>query len=148
MADDRPRPLTPTLSHEGRGGLTGFAATAVTDNHYPHKRLLAIAAPSLSARNFAQTMLSATIGSLRTAVPNLLLCGSWIKTSEALHDMEKAVVTGMRAANALIEERGGIPFAIQPLRRRSTLQRISARLGRRLPTPPTVLGHRREQRIR
>ncbi len=85
---------------------------------------------------------------MRTTVPNLLLCGSWIKTSEALHDMEKAVVTGMRAANALIEETGGIPFPVQPLRRRSTLQRISARLGRRLPMPPTVRGHRREQRVR
>jgi len=29
---------------------------------------LAIAAPSLSARSFAQTMLSATVGSVRTAV--------------------------------------------------------------------------------
>ncbi len=35
----------------------------------PHSFLLAIAAPSASARNFAQTMLSTTIGSVRTAVP-------------------------------------------------------------------------------
>jgi len=36
---------------------------------YPHSRLLAMAAPSPSARSFAQTMLSATAGSVRTAVP-------------------------------------------------------------------------------
>jgi len=35
----------------------------------PHNRLLAMAAPSLSARSFAQTMLSVTFGSLSTAVP-------------------------------------------------------------------------------
>src|SRR6185436_3291172 len=35
----------------------------------PQSRWLAIAAPSPSAFNFAQTMLSATIGSVRTAVP-------------------------------------------------------------------------------
>src|SRR5262249_33166971 len=35
----------------------------------PHSRSLAIAAPSPSAFSFAQTMLSATIGSVRTAVP-------------------------------------------------------------------------------
>ena len=35
----------------------------------PHSFLLAIAAPSLSARNFAQTIESTTVGSARTAVP-------------------------------------------------------------------------------
>ena len=35
----------------------------------PHSRWLAIAAPSPSALSFAQTMLSTTIGSVRTAVP-------------------------------------------------------------------------------
>ena len=43
-----------------RGGYAAFA---------PHNFLLAIAAPSLSARNFAQTIESATVGSARTAVP-------------------------------------------------------------------------------
>ena len=42
------------------------AASLVYD---PHSRLLAMAAPSLSARSFAQTMLSVTFGSLSTAVP-------------------------------------------------------------------------------
>src|SRR5262249_21463575 len=36
---------------------------------YPHSRALAIAAPSASARNFAQTMLGATIGDAVAAVP-------------------------------------------------------------------------------
>ena len=40
-----------------------------TEQVQPHNRLLAMAAPSLSARSLAQTMLSATIGSARTAVP-------------------------------------------------------------------------------
>ena len=79
---------------------------------------------------------------MRTRVPNLVLCGSWIKTDEAVHDMEKAVVTGMRAANALIEERGQRAFPIQALRRRSILQRLSSQLPF-VPTHPAVRDHRR-----
>lgn len=72
---------------------------------------------------------------MRTAVPNLVLCGSWIKTDDAVHDMEKAVVTGMRAASVLLEERRRAPVAIQPLRERSVLQRAASMLARRLPMP-------------
>jgi hypothetical protein len=74
---------------------------------------------------------------MQTSIPNLVLCGSWIKISEAVHDMEKAVVTGLRAANLLIAERGLRPFPILPLRPRSMLQRISSRLPW-IPTPPAV----------
>ncbi len=75
---------------------------------------------------------------MRTAVPNLVLCGSWIRTDEAVHDMEKAVVTGLRAANALLVERGLEPFAVKPLRRRSPLQRLARAVAARLPAPPAA----------
>jgi len=75
---------------------------------------------------------------MRTAVPNLLLCGSWIKTDDAIHDMEKAVVTGMRAANALLDERGVPGAEIRPLRPRSLLQRVASQVARTLPRPPAV----------
>lgn len=75
----------------------------------------------------------------RTAVPNLVLCGSWIRVDEAIHDMEKAVVTGLRAANMLLEERGLAAFPIQALRPRSTLQRVASVLTRGLPRPRGVV---------
>ena len=50
-------------------GIQTKAAESLYPDCDPHNCLLAIAAPSLSARSFAQTMLSATFGSLRTAVP-------------------------------------------------------------------------------
>jgi isorenieratene synthase len=81
---------------------------------------------------------------MRTAVPNLVLCGSWIKTTDAVHDMEKAVVTGLQAANAVLEARGLSPYTVLAPRPPSLLQRISSRLGRWLPTPPAVMGHRRD----
>lgn len=74
----------------------------------------------------------------RTAVPNLFLAGSWIKTDDAVHDMEKAVVTGLRAANYILDERGRTPFAIRPMRASSPLQRLAARLLPALPAPAAV----------
>jgi carotenoid phi-ring synthase / carotenoid chi-ring synthase len=75
---------------------------------------------------------------MRTAVPNLFLCGSWIRTEEAVHDMEKAVVTGLQAANAVLEERDQAPFPIRPLRAGSALQRVVRLASRALPKPPAV----------
>lgn len=75
---------------------------------------------------------------MQTAVPNLLLCGSWVKTDEAVHDMEKAVVTGLQAANAWLERRGQAPFAIRRLRRSSAFQQIARLAFRVLPKPPAV----------
>jgi hypothetical protein len=75
---------------------------------------------------------------MQTAVPNLLLCGSWIRTDEAVHDMEKAVVTGLQAANAWLERRGQAPFAVQRLRRSSTFQQVARLASRVLPKPPAV----------
>jgi isorenieratene synthase len=75
---------------------------------------------------------------MRTAVPNLLLCGSWIRTDEAIHDMEKAVVTGLRAANAVLEERGQAPFPVRPLRGGSALQQVVRLASLALPKPPAV----------
>jgi isorenieratene synthase len=75
---------------------------------------------------------------MRTSVPNLLLCGSWIRTDEAIHDMEKAVVTGLYAANALLEERGAAPFPVQPLRPSSLPQRLAGILSPVLPKPAAV----------
>jgi isorenieratene synthase len=75
---------------------------------------------------------------MRTAIPNLVLCGSWIKIDEAVHDMEKAVVTGLQAANHLLEQRGRAPFPVLPLRRRSALQRLAAVLLPALPKPREV----------
>jgi isorenieratene synthase len=75
---------------------------------------------------------------MRTSIPNLFLCGSWIKTDQAVHDMEKAVVTGLRAANALLEERGLAPFPIRSLRPPSPLQRLANRISPALPKPAVV----------
>jgi isorenieratene synthase len=75
---------------------------------------------------------------MRTAVPNLVLAGSWIKTDDAVHDMEKAVVTGIRAANAILGERGLAATPIQPLRPRSLLQRVASRVAPTLPAPPAA----------
>jgi uncharacterized protein with NAD-binding domain and iron-sulfur cluster len=75
---------------------------------------------------------------MRTAVPNLVLYGSWIRTDEAVHDMEKAVVTGLRAANCLLEERGLEPFPVRPLRRSWGWQRLASVLAPALPKPPAV----------
>ena len=74
----------------------------------------------------------------RTTVPNLFVCGSWIRTEEAVHDMEKAVVTGLRAANAVLEQRGCTPFRIRPLRHGSVLQRAARLALLALPKPPAV----------
>jgi isorenieratene synthase len=75
---------------------------------------------------------------MRTSLPNLLLCGSWIRTDDAVHDMEKAVVTGLRAANALLEERGLATFPIRSLRPASPLQRVANVFSRLLPKPDCV----------
>lgn len=72
----------------------------------------------------------------RTAIPNLVLCGSWIRVDEPVHDMEKAVVTGMHAANLLLVDRGLAPFPIRPLRPRSAFQRIAGLVAKALPQPP------------
>jgi isorenieratene synthase len=75
---------------------------------------------------------------MRTAVPNLLLCGSWIRTDEAVHDMEKAVVTGLQAANAWLERHGQAPFPVLRLRRGSAFQQVARLASRVLPKPPAV----------
>jgi isorenieratene synthase len=75
---------------------------------------------------------------MRTSVPNLILCGSWIKTDDAVHDMEKAVVTGLRAANTLLEERGLALFPVRPLRPPSALQQLSRMISPALPKPPAL----------
>jgi isorenieratene synthase len=74
----------------------------------------------------------------RTSVPNLVLCGSWIRTDDAVHDMEKAVVTGLRAANLLLEERGCDAFPVASLRSPSPLQRVARLLRPALPRPSAV----------
>jgi isorenieratene synthase len=76
--------------------------------------------------------------SMRTSVPNLLLAGSWIKVDTAIHDMEKAVVTGMRAANALLEERGLAAFEVKSLRPKGPTHRLVSALSSALPRPPAV----------
>jgi carotenoid phi-ring synthase / carotenoid chi-ring synthase len=81
-----------------------------------------------------------------TAVPNLVLCGSWIRTDEAVHDMEKAVVTGLRAANHVLQERGLAPFPVLALRRRSPWQRAASLLTPALPRPSAVAVTQRERR--
>ncbi|HLK37310.1 MAG TPA: FAD-dependent oxidoreductase [Polyangiaceae bacterium] len=75
---------------------------------------------------------------MKTSLANLLLCGSWIRTSEAVHDMEKAVVTGLRAANTVLEEHSLAPFEVRRLRPPSSLQRLAALLGPILPRPPAL----------
>lgn len=75
---------------------------------------------------------------MRTTVPNLVLCGSWIRVDDAVHDMEKAVVTGLRAANAVLEERGLEQFPVRSLRPPSSLQRMASIVTRRLPRPRGV----------
>ena len=62
---DASSPRARNTKNRGIGALAKWSYAAFL----PHKRSLAIAAPSPSAFSFAQTMLSTTIGSVRTAVP-------------------------------------------------------------------------------
>jgi isorenieratene synthase len=76
---------------------------------------------------------------MRTSVPNLLLCGSWIKVDAAVHDMEKAVTTGIQAANAVLAQSRKAAWPVLSLRPKSSAQRLFARVARRvLPMPPAV----------
>jgi isorenieratene synthase len=75
---------------------------------------------------------------LETSIPNLTLCGSWPRINSAVHDMEKAVVTGMMAANRLLALRGLPPTAIIPLRRHGLSLAVRGLAGRLLPRPPGV----------
>jgi isorenieratene synthase len=80
----------------------------------------------------------AFLPSTRTSIPNLTLAGSWPRIDSAVHDMEKAVVTGMMAANRVLEERGLRTAPIIPLRAHP-LPAAAARLATRLlPRPPGV----------
>jgi isorenieratene synthase len=75
---------------------------------------------------------------LETGVPNLTLCGSWPRIDSAVHDMEKAVVTGMMAANRLLAARGLPRATIVPLRRDPLPRAAVSLAGRLLPRPPGV----------
>jgi isorenieratene synthase len=87
----------------------------------------------------------AFVPSLRTSIPNLLLCGSWPRLDSAVHDMEKAVVTGMMAANCLLEERGRPAVSILPLRPHP-LPAAAAHLATRLLPRPAGVPARRGKR--
>ncbi len=80
---------------------------------------------------------------MKTKIQGLFLCGSWIKTKTAIHDMEKAVTTGLEAANAVTDELGLTGFAIRSNRPHSLLQRAIQLAGPMLPEPPGV--RRRQQ---
>jgi hypothetical protein len=75
---------------------------------------------------------------LETGVANLTLCGSWPRVDSAVHDMEKAVVTGMMAANRLLAARGLPSATIIPLRRLPLPRAAVSLVGRLLPRPPGV----------
>jgi isorenieratene synthase len=73
---------------------------------------------------------------MQTSVPNLTLCGSWPSLDSAVHDMEKAVVTGILAANRILAERQRPLTPIIPLRP-SRLSAATARLAANLLPRPT-----------
>jgi isorenieratene synthase len=75
---------------------------------------------------------------LETSIPNLTLCGSWPRIDSAVHDMEKAIVTGMMAANRLLTARGLPSTPIIPLRRHPLPAAAAGLAGRLLPRPPGV----------
>jgi uncharacterized protein with NAD-binding domain and iron-sulfur cluster len=77
---------------------------------------------------------------MRTSVPNLTLCGSWPRIDSAVHDMEKAVLTGILAANRILAEQGRPLTPIIPLRPgrfSSVAARVAASV---LPRPDGVRG--------
>lgn len=76
--------------------------------------------------------------SMRTSIPNLFLCGSWVKVDTAIHDMEKAVTTGMQAASCVLESRGLAPVPVLSLRPRTLFHALLSRLAGGLPRPPAV----------
>jgi isorenieratene synthase len=82
---------------------------------------------------------------IRTSVPNLFLCGSWVKVDTAIHDMEKAVTTGIRAASCVLERLGATPITTRPLRPKTRLQNVMARMLRGLPRPPAVIERERRR---
>jgi isorenieratene synthase len=75
---------------------------------------------------------------MRTSIPNLTLCGSWPRIDSAVHDMEKAVVTGMMAANRLLSDRGLPTATVIPLRKHPLPRAVTRLAARLLPRPPGV----------
>lgn len=75
---------------------------------------------------------------MQTSLANLLLCGSFVRTDAAVHDMEKAVTTGMHAANAILESRKLAPWQIRTPEAPSPLQRLARRALPFLPLPRAV----------
>lgn len=75
---------------------------------------------------------------MQTSLSNLLLCGSFIRTDAAVHDMEKAVTTGMQAANAILERRELTLWPVRAPEAPSPLQRLARKALPFLPVPRAV----------
>jgi len=65
-----------------------------------------------------------------SGVAGLYLAGDWTHADWSAWFMEHAVVSGLRAANAVLEARGLPPFEIRRLPREGLLLRVSRRLAR------------------
>ena len=94
--------------------------------------------PSTTARSTSRAWATGRfLPPLRTAVPNLP-CAAAGPTDSAGHDMEKAVVTGMSAANHLLEERRLPTVPIIPLRPHPLSPGAAEVATRLLPRPAGV----------
>jgi isorenieratene synthase len=80
----------------------------------------------------------AFVPSMRTSIPNLTLCGSWPWVDTPVHDMEKAVFTGILAANGILSEFSRPLVPPIPLRQRPVSSRTLRLASRLLPSPAGV----------
>jgi isorenieratene synthase len=73
---------------------------------------------------------------IETSVANLTLCGSWVRLDRAVHDMEKAVVTGQLAANRVLVAHGLRESPVESLRPHSMPAAVIRAAARIAPRPP------------
>jgi isorenieratene synthase len=75
---------------------------------------------------------------IQGSIDNLLMCGSWVNLEQPVHDMEKAVTTGLLAANAILRAEKVRQAPVIQTRTRSLPQRALGQISRLLPAPPAV----------
>ena len=66
----------------------------------------------------------------RTTVPHLHLAGDWVNRAPEVWHMERAVVSGCRAACSVIEDAGGVGPTVRAIREAGVLFRVCAAVAR------------------
>jgi isorenieratene synthase len=129
IAGCRPEILRQNIEKEVIRTWPELAGNIVHIEHFINERTFD--KQTVGHHNFAPPM--------NTSIPNLTLCGSWPRVDTAVHDMEKAVFTGIVAANRILSELARPlvpPIPLRPHRTSSVAVRLASRL---LPSPPGVI---------